>query len=401
MADPTKTLNPLPFEHLEPRRFEDLVRQLAYEFKNWRTLEATGRSGSDEGYDIRGWEIVPDADTPEPSDDDERELAVDTPMENDREWLFQCKREKSIGPTKLGKIIDEIGMDTLGNLYGLVFACSCDLSKKSRDVFRAKCREAGISECLIWSRGELEDMLFQPKNDGLLFAYFGISLKIKRRSLKTALRARLATKRKAKRAFGDGDYLYQPILLRDPEDEKYPYLSGDLDRKEHRWLVRSISGSHPLGVDIQFQKFRAFLDEDGVDWDIADAYNEADHHHEDRWQDYEEKQELSSEIHGFCYDKIDKKCQGTLIVNGLLRFEDIIEIDPDGDPVFRGPHVYVSFSDNRPPVYQFNACLTVPEISEKNDDDMFVKVAEKRELILPNKIDNRVKVFPKKFRKTD
>ena len=54
MAKTTNTLNPLHFEDLEPHRFEDLVRQLAYDFRTWRSLEATGRSGSDEGMDIRG-----------------------------------------------------------------------------------------------------------------------------------------------------------------------------------------------------------------------------------------------------------------------------------------------------------------------------------------------------------
>jgi hypothetical protein len=58
----TRTLNPLPFEHLEPKRFEDLARQLAYDFRVWRQLEATGRSGSDYGFDARGFEIVPNRD---------------------------------------------------------------------------------------------------------------------------------------------------------------------------------------------------------------------------------------------------------------------------------------------------------------------------------------------------
>jgi hypothetical protein len=53
----TRTLNPLPFDALEPKRFEDLVRQLAYDFLQWRMLEATGRSGSDDGYDARGYEV--------------------------------------------------------------------------------------------------------------------------------------------------------------------------------------------------------------------------------------------------------------------------------------------------------------------------------------------------------
>lgn len=54
----TRTIGPLHFEDLDPKRFEDLVRQLAYEFKPWRRLEATGRSGSDNGFDARGYEIT-------------------------------------------------------------------------------------------------------------------------------------------------------------------------------------------------------------------------------------------------------------------------------------------------------------------------------------------------------
>jgi hypothetical protein len=54
---PTRTLNPLPFGDLEPHRFEDLIRQLAYDLRRWTSLEATGRSGSDEGIDIRGTEL--------------------------------------------------------------------------------------------------------------------------------------------------------------------------------------------------------------------------------------------------------------------------------------------------------------------------------------------------------
>ena len=56
----TKTLNPLHFEDLEPHRFEDLVRQIIYDFKEWSLLEPTGRLGSDDGYDARGFEIIRD-----------------------------------------------------------------------------------------------------------------------------------------------------------------------------------------------------------------------------------------------------------------------------------------------------------------------------------------------------
>ena len=49
----TRTIGPLHFEDLEPHRFEDLVRQLAYDFRDWHSVEAIGRAGSDKGMDIR------------------------------------------------------------------------------------------------------------------------------------------------------------------------------------------------------------------------------------------------------------------------------------------------------------------------------------------------------------
>ena len=88
----TRTLNPLPFSDLEPHRFEDLIRQLAYELRRWKSLEATGRAGSDNRIDIRGIEIVPvDQD---PDEDDENTEAAFV----ERLWIFQCKREKSLPP---------------------------------------------------------------------------------------------------------------------------------------------------------------------------------------------------------------------------------------------------------------------------------------------------------------
>ena len=404
MPTPTRTLHPLPFEHLEPRRFEDLVRQLAYEFRNWRALEATGRSGRDEGYDIRGWEVVPEIDAPPQIDDNDSEEPITyTPPESDREWLFQCKRTQRIGPKKLENFLNEIGEETLSSLYGLVYATSSDLSKASRDVFRSWCRIAGLAECYIWSRGELEDMLFQPKNDGLLFAYFGISLKIKQRLVRTELRSRLATKRKAFRAFGNESFLQQDALFRDPEEKRYPYISNGADRADHRWRVMTVMEHHPLGIIVQRGRFFAFLDEDNFHWDIADAYNEARDHNDDPWMDTEEqsriRESLRHPMHEFWYNEIDEKCRGWLEVTALLRFEDMIEIDPDGDSMFSHPHIYVSFLDKEPAFSGSVARLTVPEIRKQREDNRYELTAQKRQIYIQDFQQNRVSFFPNQFRK--
>src|SRR5947209_1674250 len=54
----TRTFGPIHFEDLDPHRFEDLVRELIYDFRDWQSIEATGRSGGDAGFDIRGFEKV-------------------------------------------------------------------------------------------------------------------------------------------------------------------------------------------------------------------------------------------------------------------------------------------------------------------------------------------------------
>ncbi len=61
MARPnvTRTLGPIHFEDLDPHRFEDLIRQLAYDFRQWQSIESTGRGGADDGFDIRAYEALP------------------------------------------------------------------------------------------------------------------------------------------------------------------------------------------------------------------------------------------------------------------------------------------------------------------------------------------------------
>jgi hypothetical protein len=94
----SKTLGPIHFEDLDPHGFEDLVRELAHNFKDWQSIEATGRGGIDDGFDIRAYERL-DSGIVE-SDYDSLTIEMPHPMEG-RAWMFQCKRKKKIGPTKV------------------------------------------------------------------------------------------------------------------------------------------------------------------------------------------------------------------------------------------------------------------------------------------------------------
>ena len=129
---PTRTTNPLHFEDLEPHRFEDLVRRLIYDFRPWRDLEATGRSGSDEGFDVRAFEIVSDSAA---ARDGEEEAEATQEEQTDRVWLIQCKREKSITPKKLSQYLDALTANQAGELYGIVLAAACDFCTAERSAF--------------------------------------------------------------------------------------------------------------------------------------------------------------------------------------------------------------------------------------------------------------------------
>ncbi len=96
MGQTTRTLNPLHFEDLEPHRFEDLSRQLIYDFRNWLSIEAIGRSGADEGIDIRAIEeVITLLDENETDDENTNEIL---PSRLHRTWVIQCKREQKITP---------------------------------------------------------------------------------------------------------------------------------------------------------------------------------------------------------------------------------------------------------------------------------------------------------------
>lgn len=149
MARASRTLNPLHFEDLEPHRFEDLVRQLAYDYRAWSSIEATGRGGADDGIDIRAFEssVVPEVLDEE---EDEAPLGLPTPG---RLWIFQCKREKRITPKQVERYVQE---SITGEQvpYGFILAAACDFSKKSYDAFRAALIGTGVQEFHLWGKAE-------------------------------------------------------------------------------------------------------------------------------------------------------------------------------------------------------------------------------------------------------
>ena len=338
----TRTLNPLPFGDLEPRRFEDLVRALAYVFRPWRTLEATGRSGSDRGFDGRGFEVV--GRRGEASNDDPDDEAA--PEQEDRLWLIQCKREKSITPTKVVRHLSEIEVDADAPPYGMIFAAACDFSIATRDAIRTWGRERGMSEVHVWGRGELEDQLLQPKNDHLLFAFFGISLAIRKRSDQGALRALLATERKCIRLLsGSAGKL---ILLRDFTDKRYPHLGVSNGPKptepEIRWRMFKFSEIMHEGLALRAKDHYAYLADDGESWDFVEIPNLAlPFADENPWyaEHGEEDDRRSSEAWSV-WNSLEAKNKFFRRCDRIVPFEAVLDIDEHGDQIAKCPHIYIA-----------------------------------------------------------
>jgi hypothetical protein len=387
MALITQTTNPLHFEDLDPNRFEDLVRQLIYDLKNWEILEATGRSGADEGFDIRGVENLTQLNIAGEEELSENESDFEKNYEK-RIWLIQCKREKSIAPKKIEKYLKDI-FEHNHHLYGFIFVASCNFSKKTRDTFTNIVRRNRIQEFQIYGNSELEDMLFQPKNDHLLFAYFGFSLAIRQKSKKIKIRSRLATKNKLGKIFGEmsrfGRHVPKTVLLRDVTDELYPY-SGEINNFNENppWRIFTFIDYEFDGPMFLIKKCYAYYDKEKNEMDAMNKIDINEIYYENPWENIL-RHGINGKLAKNIWTKIPENNKGYILVKGKVSFDRIVAIDEKGDNIFEGPHFFIESYPNR----DFFEPYIILELYDMND----------------NRIDfdfsnlSRIKYFPDEFRK--
>lgn len=384
---PTRILNPLPFGDLEPHRFEDLVRQLAYGFRRWKSLEATGRGGNDEGQDIRGIELVGGVAEEEGGASDVEEDLVQ-PVE-ERLWVFQCKREKAFSPKRVAQVIDEAVPEGTEAPYGFVLAVACDVSKAARDRFHSMLRTHGVQECHIWARGELEDMLFQAPNDPLLFAYFQISLQPRRRSARTALRSLIALKKQLGSLLDREDHKLNPfVLLRDPFDNRYPPRSSN-HKARGRWFpVEALHIKDPAHLCVRRRRHLAWVNAGHTGWDALRDYDAALSsafsilRGNDAWVERSEVDEGRVE-QAFWEEYVPEEQKAWLDVYGFVPFDRILALDPLGDGFFPVPHILVEFEGKDGP-YAPSFALSLVRTSGGAFN-------------LDPTPDNRVRLFPKEL----
>jgi hypothetical protein len=329
------------------------VRQLTYDFRTWYKIEATGRLGADEGIDIsateRFKETLEDDETPSDNDED---AILPTQL---RSWIIQCKRERRVGPADIRKIVEE----AISNrpTYGLIIAAACDFSARTRASFRQAALEKGTQEFFLWGKAELEDMLFRPANDHLLFAYFGISLQVRKRTLKTELRARLSTKNKLIKVVGDlrGNH-FKPVLIRNAADASYPRIKDQTAfRQSPGWRYYYFSGhDYPDHISLQVCRQMAWVSDDASDWDVLEKFDDSWPHHpqivglkDDRKKSEEEN------LYWSYWSSLPDKNRGWYITYALIHYDDILVVDEHGDAYHEGPHLLVDFRGRSSPFRVF------------------------------------------------
>ena len=362
----SRTINPLHFEDLEPHRFEDLIRQLAYDFRSWSRLEATGRLGADEGLDIRGIEVVTADSADFDGDDSEDGESVVTSIDG-REWRIQCKRYKSITPKLMRQIVAETVSDPKSPPYGLIVAAACDVSAKTMSAFHEERIKRGVIEGHLWVRAHLEDMLFTPRNDHLLFAYFGISLGTRRRGQLQQVRSVIATKRKLLRAFeveGLRDISFEDVIIHDVSDSSYPkvYKFGPSHIFEvDPWTVGAVIQAYEFGIVVARYDFDGWVRKDGA-WDImrdsASLSSRVRFDFYDRILYSQQETPLRHRLTEIYQEFVPKSERATVQLVFTLPFEAILEVDPIGDIIYEASHLFCLYNGELGPFDQFHFYLS-------------------------------------------
>lgn len=349
----TRTYGQLHFEDLDPHRFEDLIRGLLYDFKAWQSVEATGGAGSDDGFDMRAWERV----TEITNEDEEDGSEGSHPMEGNL-WMIQCKRSKTLGPKKVKSIIEE-NVNKKDSIYGYILVAPTKFSKQSYDVFREELSARGIKEYYIWGNAELEDQLFMPKNDHLLFAFFGFSLITRKRSKKTELKFVINNKNKLLKLLGNNEHnrsMHEYLLIRDFNDTKYPYRKDYSDfGLRPRWKSYLARRLHPTSLQLDVSEYYAYYDEKSKTFDVVNGINLLTTYEDihDTWEREKltNKELVHKEEAESYWKHLPNKNKALIKIKGYLKYEDILVIDDKGDALYQCPHLFVDYSVSKSPFY--------------------------------------------------
>lgn len=323
------------------------MRRLMYGFREWLDIESTGKGGSDDGFDMRAWEKDGSV-TNVGEEGEEGERAA-----GGRLWQVQCKREKTLSPSAIEKIVADT-IDAGGPPYGYILAAATNPSKKALDAFRSALKAKGVREFYFWGRDHLEDQLALPQNDDVLFTFFGLSSGPRRRSRVTEIRFALNNKNKLLKLMMGGEAseheFVQPkrFLLRDIKDEEYPFLNEERGAESKpSWQEHEAVALMARGVLFKARTRYARLDRTRREFSLTKAVDRTFRHHPMDAQDKASREELGRSVERY-WRRLPRSEQAVLTVYGFVAFEDMLLIDEKGDTARDCPHIFLDFGPDGP-----------------------------------------------------
>jgi hypothetical protein len=213
----------------------------------------------------------------------------------------------------------------------------------------------GIQEFHIWGKAEIEDQLFLPQNDHLLFAYFNISLQVRRESARALIRSRLSLKRKLVKALGDVHQQgHRVVLIRDPQHENYPYIKNPKDFIiQPLWRYWGFDSHQPPDhVAFVSRQYLAYVNWETQEWDILAGADIAIPFHpalfgldRESW-DPDDKADI---YNAYWNRHVPEAHRAWAMELRFIHYDRIIAFDDIGDHYNEGPHLLVDYSPTNGP----------------------------------------------------
>lgn len=330
MTHVSRTINPLHFEDLEPRRFEDLALALIFRLRAWEDIHHDGRTGGDDGVDIRAIEKLPDATL--------------------RYWAAQCKRYQKFSTADAKDAIKEAIKDgTIPDVLLLVIGC--DVSLRARNSFETAASAAGIKTPVLWTSSKLQAMLYTEHQD-LLFGFFGISLARQERGREGDLKRKLSLKRKLLKLFPRSER-YPNIIIHSIDDEMYPEVDGDPIGRMSSWIKSEFAGHYHNGIELYLSVDEIIVNRADGKWAIL---GHPDVRKGETPADYAFNDSIYQKVKIFRIARIP--------------FRNMVEVDDEGDEYYPFTHLYCWFADQGTP-YEEIFCREVDGYAEFRDDNQF------------------------------
>ncbi|WP_321867723.1 restriction endonuclease [Paraburkholderia tropica] len=311
MPRPSRTINPLHFSDLSANRFEDLTLALVYRLQQWEDIHHDGRTGADDGVDIRATAAAPDGSL--------------------RVWHVQCKRYGRFTAADAKSAVRETLRTAAIPPDVMLLVVGCDVSLAARTAYERTAAEAGIGSAYLWTASKLETMLYADHPD-LLFSFFGVSVARRERSRESDLRRTMAMKRKLKRVFPPGRYKPR-IVIHSIDDDTYPRSDRPEDGAISPWFRVEFAAHYHAGVEVYLGVEEIRLDQDSETWSGV-AHRGREFGAADETAETLDNQRYSAH---------------TVFLVGRIPFRNIFEVDEDGDEFYPEPHFYCRFADQGQP----------------------------------------------------